>query len=106
MSSPMEGTSVVEGPLPPSGFHNATPLDEPEIVEDYEEEMPTESHELANADHEEKGAAQQDHGQVEVRDLGWNTDEPSTDVPNPLVGGLPNEELWTLVRRFNKVSRS
>jgi hypothetical protein len=21
----------------------------------------------------------------------------------PLVGGLPNEQLWTLVRRFNKV---
>jgi hypothetical protein len=80
----------------------ATQIDEePEVVEVAEEELPTVSHELANADHEEKGAAQIDHGQTEVRDLGWN-DHP-TDVPVPLVGGLPNEELWTLVRRFNKV---
>lgn len=76
--------------------------DEPEVVGAAEEELPTVSHELANADHEEKGAAQIDHGQTEVRDLGWN-DHP-TDVPVPLVGGLPNEQLWTLIRRFNKVS--
>jgi hypothetical protein len=73
----------------------------PEIVEAAPEEQPTDSHELANADHEEKGAAQVDHGQTEVRDLGWN--EKPDDVPNPVVGGLPNEELWTLIRRFNKV---
>lgn len=35
-----------------------------------------------------------------MRDLGWN--EHPAEVPKPLVGGLPNEELWTLVRRFNK----
>ncbi|KAF8247893.1 hypothetical protein K440DRAFT_550127 [Wilcoxina mikolae CBS 423.85] len=65
---------------------------------------PTESHALATADHEEKGISQL-HGQqtsdaVEVKDLGWN--EPPEKVPAPLVGGLPNEELWMLVRRFNK----
>ena len=80
---------------------NAPKLDGPEIVEAPPEEHPTESHELANADHEEKGAAQLDLGQTEVRDLGWN--ESPSDVPNPVVGGLPNEELWTLIRRFNKV---
>lgn len=36
-----------------------------------------------------------------VRDLGWNGE--GRDVPDPLVGGLSNEELWVLVRRFNKV---
>jgi hypothetical protein len=85
-------------------FHNTGPIEEPEIVEKHEEETPTVSHELANADlgeDEEIGAAQEAHGQTEVRDLGWN--EPSSEVPN-LVGGLPNEELWTLIRRFNKVS--
>ena len=61
----------------------------------------TDSHVLAEADHDEKGAAQENHGEVEVRDLGWN--EHPKDVPYPLVGGLPNEELWLLVRRFNKV---
>ncbi|MCJ1396907.1 hypothetical protein MMC11_000098 [Xylographa trunciseda] len=60
----------------------------------------TESHALANADHDEKGAAQDEHSETEVKDLGWNS-HPD-DVPKPLVGGLPNEELWLLVRRFNK----
>lgn len=80
---------------------NLQPQGEPEIVEAHEEEAPTISHVLANQDHDEKGAAQFDHGQTEVKDLGWN--EHVSDVPTPLVGGLPNEELWTLVRRFNKV---
>ncbi len=80
---------------------NASKLDKPEIVEAAPEYHPTESHELANADHEEKGAAQLDHGQTEVKDLGWN--ESPTEIPNPVVGGLSNEELWTLIRRFNKV---
>ena len=64
-------------------------------------DAPTDSHALANADHEEKGAAQEEHFETEVRDLGWN--EHPKDVPMPLVGGLPNGELWLLVRRFNKV---
>lgn len=80
---------------------NAPTMDEPQVVETAPEENSTDSHLLANEDHEEKGAAQIPHGNAEVRDLGWN-DHP-TDVPMPLVGGLPNEELWTLVRRFNKV---
>lgn len=65
-------------------------------------EEPTASHALAMAEPEEKGAAQEDHG-AEVKDLGWN--EPSKEIANPLVGGLPNEELWVLIRRFNKVRR-
>ncbi|KAM3065561.1 hypothetical protein ACMFMF_011045 [Clarireedia jacksonii] len=69
-------------------------------VEAHEAEVPTESHALAVADHEEKGAAQFNHGSTEVRDLGWNED--AEDAPTPLVGGLSNEELWTLIRRFNK----
>ena len=62
---------------------------------------PSDSHALASADdHEIKGAVQTNHEEGEVRDMGWN-DHPA-DVPTPLVGGLPNEDLWTLVRRFNK----
>lgn len=67
----------------------------------HEEHNPTDSHVLAHADPEVLGAAQLNHGHTEVRDLGWNED--AKDVPTPLVGGLPNEELWTLIRRFNKV---
>jgi hypothetical protein len=93
----------VEGPPhPQAAILNAPPVDEqPEMVEAHKEEHPTESHALACTDQEEKGVAQMDHGQTEVRDLGWN--EHPTDVPVPLVGGLPNEELWTLIRRFNNV---
>ncbi|KAF4988987.1 hypothetical protein FGRMN_9423 [Fusarium graminum] len=74
---------------------------EPEIVEQHQEEAPTVSHALAeeSKDFEEKGAAQIDHGDVEVKNLGWN--EEARHVP-PLVGGLKNEDVWTLLRRFDK----
>lgn len=69
-------------------------------------DAPTESHALAleaasgnNPDHG-TGRAQIAHG-LEVLDLGWN--EPKEHVESPLVGGLSNEEVWLLVRRFNKV---
>lgn len=57
------------------------------------------SHALA-VDDDGDGVAQQEHDE-EVVDLGWN--EPKENIPAPLVGGLDNEELWILVRRFNKV---
>lgn len=72
------------------------------------QEMPTLSHALATAAAhtpeevmEEMGAAQDDH-EEEVVDLGWN--EPASAIANPLIGGMKNEDLWLLVRRFNKVS--
>ncbi|KZS97170.1 hypothetical protein SISNIDRAFT_449932 [Sistotremastrum niveocremeum HHB9708] len=74
-------------------------LIDPEVPE-LSPDQPTESHALAQADHFEKGASQMQHFETEVKDLGWN--EKPEDVPAPLVGGLDNEELWTLVRRFNK----
>lgn len=63
------------------------------------EDSPTLSHALAVADHDEKGMAQEDHG-YDTKDLGWQ--EAEAKIPDPLVGGLPNEELWLLIRRFNK----
>ncbi|KAK3314334.1 hypothetical protein B0H66DRAFT_568264 [Apodospora peruviana] len=57
------------------------------------------SHALAHDDHALKGQAQLDHDK-EVLDLGWN--EPKQEVAAPLVGGMDNEDLWMLVRRFNK----
>ena len=62
------------------------------------ETTPTQSHALANADHEEVGAVQVAHSEPEVKDLGWDETAPAS-----LVGGLSNDELWTLIRRFNKV---
>ncbi|KAF2019628.1 hypothetical protein BU24DRAFT_365220 [Aaosphaeria arxii CBS 175.79] len=63
------------------------------------QDKPTESHALAMQEPEIKGAAQVDH-EEEVVNLGWN--EPKEAVSNPLVGGISNEDLWLLVRRFNK----
>lgn len=101
----------IEGPLPlkeppqtPPQKPPLHPLQEPERVGLVEEEPATDSHAPANADPDdvsEKGIAQLVHNAAEVRDLGWN--DPPDDVPSPLVGGLPNQELWTLIRRFNKV---
>jgi hypothetical protein len=71
-----------------------------EIVDAQEDDKPTASHKYADADQDEKGAVQLDHGDVEVKDLGWNKEAKS--VPGPLVTGLSNDELWTLIRRFNK----
>ena len=59
---------------------------------------PTDSHALANADHDHKGAAQVNEHET-IKNLGWN--HHPNDVPD-LVGGLDNEDLWTLIRRFNK----
>ena len=114
----MATTRPVEGPLLPHSETSTeilTPsstssVQEPEIVEAHVEELPTESHQLAHATEGENidevgpGLVQLNHGQTEVKDLGWNED-PS-DIPQPLVGGLGNEELWTLLRRFNKVCQS
>lgn len=68
-------------------------------------DAPTESHALALDSAKEtpvgeQGAAQVAHAE-EVVNLGWN--EAKENVQSPLVGGLSNEDLWLLVRRFNKV---
>lgn len=77
---------------------------EPEIIEKYEEETPTASHALAEegagSEPDEKGASQAQHEAIEVKDLGWNDD--THKIPQPVIGGLKNEDLWTMLRRFDK----
>lgn len=63
-------------------------------------EEATISHALATSEHDVKGAAQEEHGS-EVKDLGWTSHVAK--IPNPVVGGLANDDLWVLVRRFDKV---
>lgn len=62
-------------------------------------EGPSLSHALATTEHDEKGLAQQDHDD-EVLDLGWN--QKKQELSEPFVGGMDNDELWLLIRRFNK----
>jgi len=63
-------------------------------------DKPTLSHSLAMDDHDEKGFVQHPR-EDEVVNLGWN--ERKENIPAPLVGGIGNEDLWLLIRRFNKV---
>ncbi|KAK5001183.1 hypothetical protein LTR66_000060 [Elasticomyces elasticus] len=80
---------------------NTQPVTEPgkkEVAHSMNEE-PTLSHALAMSGTEEKGAAELNID-GDVKDLGWN--EPPEKIAKPLVGGLPNDELWVLIRRFNK----
>ena len=65
----------------------------------------TDSHALATSspDAEHFGAVHHDHD-ADTRDLGWF--EPKENIPSPLVGGIDNEDLWLLIRRFNKVRKS
>lgn len=93
----MSGTGVVYKDLTP--FPEVTEPDRFEKSYSTADE-PTASHALANADHDLKGVAQLDHDD-EVKDLGWY--EAKDKIPAPLVGGIGNEELWLLVRRFDKV---
>ena len=64
-------------------------------------DKPTASHALAIADTEENGTAQQEREGDDVVDLGWKAAEHT--VPEPLVARMSNDELWVLLRRFNKV---
>ncbi|KAI5803458.1 hypothetical protein DFH27DRAFT_481765 [Peziza echinospora] len=111
------------------GQQNQAPLQAPQDSysngpDASEIDAPTASHALAATSKveypEEKGAAQihgekistgkhpvipsdaDDHTITDMAtaNLGWR--EAAEKVPDPLVGGVPNEVLWTLVRRFDK----
>ncbi len=65
------------------------------------------SHDLAH-DLAIKGAVQL-HGDGNptsggVRDIGWH--KPNVEIPDPLIEGLSNGQLFAMIRRFNKVPAS
>ncbi|KAL2008350.1 hypothetical protein VTN00DRAFT_8332 [Thermoascus crustaceus] len=65
-----------------------------------EENAPTESHTLAQIEYNEKGLVQKASDTDGITDVGWGL--APEDIEEPLIGGLSNEELWMLIRRFNK----
>lgn len=65
-------------------------------------EGPTDSHALSQIEPEEKGLTQQTGDSSDVTDLGWSS--PADCIEEPLIAGLLNEDLWMLIRRFDKVS--
>ncbi|KAL2127048.1 hypothetical protein VTI74DRAFT_11426 [Chaetomium olivicolor] len=84
-------------PIPATDPTDAKPGEQTESVAPGD--GPTFSHALATESQDNERLAQQDHDR-DVLDLGWN--EKKQDIAAPLIGGMDNEELWLLVRRFNK----
>ncbi|KAF7917533.1 hypothetical protein EAE99_009199 [Botrytis elliptica] len=72
------------------------------ITEQVWENFSADSHEIARKDYGIRGAVQQHDGSPvdNIRDVGWH--RPLTKIPDPLLGGLPNGRLFSLIRRFNK----
>jgi hypothetical protein len=64
-------------------------------------EGPTDSHVLSQVEQEDKGLIQKAGETADITDVGWNN---PADQAEPLIAGLSNEDLWMLIRRFDKVS--
>lgn len=62
---------------------------------------PTDSHVLSHVEPDEKGASQLGGDSTEIIDLGWT--KPVEHIEEQLIAGLSNENLWMLIRRFDKV---
>lgn len=62
----------------------------------------TESHRLSNEEQDGLVVAKPPDDPAAVVDLGWC--RPSAQFEESLVAGLSNEDLWMLMRRFDKVS--
>lgn len=60
------------------------------------------SHELAVSNHEILGTVQQAGKEDSLTNLGWQDNHAFTAAPQ-LIGGIDNEDFFTLLRRFNKV---
>ena len=43
-----------------------------------------------------------DERQANIVDVGW--DKGKERIPEGLIDGIPNEDMWLLIRRFTKVS--
>ena len=57
--------------------------------------LPTDSHALAAAEEDEIPTFD-----TEAGNLGWH--EHPDEIANPIIEGVNNEDIWMLVRRFNK----
>lgn len=62
---------------------------------------PTDSHALAHAEVEETSLIHTSLDDEATTDIGWQ--QQPHEFNEPIIGGIPNEDLWMLIRRFNKV---
>ncbi|KAG0159370.1 hypothetical protein PDIDSM_6892 [Penicillium digitatum] len=63
-------------------------------------EGPTESHVLSQVEQDEKGLSQKAGDTEEITNVGWG--ESPDAIEEPFIAGLSNEDLWMLIRRFDK----
>lgn len=69
-----------------------------------ENQGPTDSHAISHVEPDEKGLVQKAGASQEVSDIGW--EHGSGEIGERIVPGLLNEDLWMLIRRFDKVCDS
>jgi hypothetical protein len=74
-------------------------------VEVMKKNLTADSHELAHKVPEVRGAIQTNNPTSSnadlARDIGWH--KANVEIPDPLIGGYTNGELFSFIRRFNKV---
>lgn len=66
-----------------------------------EKQGPTDSHAISHVEPDEKGLVQKAGASQEVSDIGW--EHGPGEIGEHIVPGLLNEDLWMLIRRFDKV---
>ncbi|KAJ6166862.1 hypothetical protein N7470_002309 [Penicillium chermesinum] len=65
-----------------------------------EAKMETESHRLSKEYHDCLLAAKKPDDPTTIADLGWH--RPPAEFEEPIVAGLSNDDLWMLIRRFDR----
>jgi hypothetical protein len=74
-------------------------------IEILRKDFNADSHELAYEVPEARGATQTEYPKCSnagiTRDIGWH--KTNIEIPNPLIDGYTNGELFAFIRRFNKV---
>lgn len=84
----------------PPNDHESTAKESDKMTEKIPE-GPTDSHVLSQIEPDKKGLVQQADNSADVTDLGWN--DPTDHIEEPFIADLANEDLWMLIRRFDKV---
>ncbi|KAJ9480925.1 hypothetical protein VN97_g12592 [Penicillium thymicola] len=91
-----------KGAMPPASVDATTIKADNNLTTNPEiPEGPTESHVLSQVEQDEKGLSQKAGDTTELTNIGWGGSPDATE--EPLVAGLSNEDLWMLIRRFDKV---
>jgi len=93
--------SINETAVPAMGNSDISKIDNQFTAEPGTPEGPTDSHVLSQVEQDEKGLSQKTGETEEITNIGWG--ESPDVIEEPFVAGISNEDLWMLIRRFDKV---